>query len=69
VEGTKRLLEASRRAGVKTFLFVSSVAAAPDAPNQYARTKDAAEKLLDPARDLVVRPGTILARRWRASSA
>jgi len=62
VEGTKRLLEASRRAGVKTFVFVSSVAAAPDAPNQYARTKDAAEKLLDPARDLVVRPGTILAR-------
>jgi nucleoside-diphosphate-sugar epimerase len=62
VEGTKRLLDASRRAGVKTFVFVSSVAAAPDAPNQYARTKDAAEKLLDPARDLVVRPGTILAR-------
>jgi nucleoside-diphosphate-sugar epimerase len=62
VEGTKRLLEAARRAGVKTFVFVSSVAAAPDAPNQYARTKDAAEKLLDPARDLVVRPGTILAK-------
>ena len=62
VDGTKRLLEASRRAGVKRFVFVSSVAAAPDAPNQYARTKHAAEALLDPARDLVVRPGTILAK-------
>jgi nucleoside-diphosphate-sugar epimerase len=62
IEGTKRLLEASRRAGVKAFVFVSSVAAAPDAPNEYARTKHTAEKLLDPARDLVVRPGTILAR-------
>src|SRR5258706_10809303 len=43
-------------------VFVSSVAAAPDAPNHYGRTKHAAEALLDPARDLVVRPGTILAR-------
>jgi nucleoside-diphosphate-sugar epimerase len=62
VDGTKHVLDASRRAGVKTFVFVSSVAAAPDAPNQYARTKDAAERLLDPTRDLVVRPGTILAK-------
>jgi nucleoside-diphosphate-sugar epimerase len=62
VDGTKRLLDASRRAGVKRFVFVSSVAAAPDAPNQYARTKHAAEALLDPTRDLVVRPGTILAK-------
>jgi len=62
VEGTRRLLEASRRAGVARFVFVSSVAAAPDAPNHYGRSKAAAEQLLDPARDLVLRPGTILAR-------
>jgi nucleoside-diphosphate-sugar epimerase len=62
VEGTRRLLEASRRAGVGRFIFVSSVAAGADAPNHYGRTKAAAERLLDPARDLVLRPGTILAR-------
>ena len=62
VEGTRRLLEAARRAGVGRFVLVSSVAAGADAPNHYGRSKAAAERLLDPARDLVVRPGTILAR-------
>ena len=62
VEGTRRLVDAARRAGVGRVVFVSSVAAAADAPNQYGRTKHVAETLLDPARDLVVRPGTILAR-------
>jgi len=62
VEGTATLLAAARGAGVARMVFVSSVAAAPDAPNHYGRTKHAAEALLDPSRDLVVRPGTILAR-------
>jgi NADH dehydrogenase len=62
VEGTRRLVESARAAGVRRIVFVSSVAAAPDAPNAYGRTKAAAERLLDPTRDLVVRPGTILAR-------
>jgi len=60
--GMQRLLEASRRAGIPRFVFVSSVVAHPDAPNYYGRSKAACERLLDPARDLVVRPGTILAR-------
>jgi nucleoside-diphosphate-sugar epimerase len=62
VHGTLRLLEAARRAGVGRVVFVSSVAAALDAPNHYGRSKAAVEALLDPARDLVVRPGTVLAR-------
>lgn len=62
VEGTRRLIEAARRAGVGRTIFVSSVAAAPDAPNHYARSKAAVEALVDPTRDLVVRPGTILAK-------
>jgi nucleoside-diphosphate-sugar epimerase len=62
VEGTQRLLDASRRAGVARVVFVSSVAAGADAPNRYGRSKAVAERLLDPARDLVLRPGTILAR-------
>jgi nucleoside-diphosphate-sugar epimerase len=62
VEGTRRLVEAARTAGVGRIVFVSSIAAALDAPNAYGRMKHAAEALVDPARDLVVRPGTILAR-------
>ncbi len=61
VEGTRALVAAARAAGVRRIVFVSSVAAAPDAPNAYGRTKAAAEALLGPT-DLVVRPGTILAR-------
>src|SRR5205823_9158668 len=61
-DGTRRLLEASRRAGVPRFLFVSTVAAHPEAPNYYARSKYALESLCDPGRDLVVRPGLVLAR-------
>ena len=61
-DGTRRLLEAARRAGVGRFVFVSTVAAHPDAPNYYARSKHALEGLCDPGRDLVVRPGLVLAR-------
>jgi len=64
-DGTRRLLEASRRAGIPRFVFVSSIAADPAAPNYYARSKHALEGLLDPRRDLVVRPGQILAPEGR----
>jgi nucleoside-diphosphate-sugar epimerase len=62
VDGSRRLFETARAAGVGRVVFVSSVAAAADAPNAYGRTKHDVEALCDPARDLVVRPGTILAR-------
>lgn len=62
VEGTRRLLATVRDVGIGRMIFVSSVAAAADAPNHYGRSKHAVEALLDPLRDLVVRPGTILAR-------
>ena len=61
-DGTRRLLEASRGAQVPRFVFVSTVAAQPEAPNYYARSKHALEGLCDPGRDLVVRPGLVLAR-------
>ena len=61
-EGTRRLLEASRRAGIPRFVFVSTIVATPDAPSYYARSKHALEGLLDPERDLVLAPGLILAR-------
>ena len=58
-EGTRRLLEASRRAGAR-MVFVSTVAASADAPNYYACSKHALEALFDPARDAIVRPGLII---------
>jgi nucleoside-diphosphate-sugar epimerase len=61
-DGTRRLLEAARRAGVPRMVFVSTVAAAPDAPNYYARSKHALEGLFDPTRDAIVRPGLIIGR-------
>ena len=61
-EGTRLVLEASRRAGVGRFVFISSLIAHPEAPSYYARSKHALEGLLDPSRDLVVRQGLILAR-------
>ncbi len=61
-DGTRRILDASRRAGIPRFVFISTVAANPDAPNYYARSKHALEGLLDPERDLVVRPGLIVSK-------
>lgn len=61
-EGTERLLAASRRAGVARFVFVSTIAADPQAPNYYARSKHVLETRLDPERDLIVRPGLIMAK-------
>jgi nucleoside-diphosphate-sugar epimerase len=62
-EGTRRVLDVARRAGVRTFGFVSTITARPDAPSYYARSKSALEQLLDPGRDLIIRPGLILARQ------
>lgn len=62
-DGTRRLVDASRRAGVPTFVFISTVAACAEAPNYYARSKYVLEHLLDPGRDLILRPGLILAKQ------
>jgi nucleoside-diphosphate-sugar epimerase len=59
-DGTRMLLERSRRAGVPRMIFVSTVAAAADAPSYYARSKHALEQLFDPARDAIVRPGLVV---------
>jgi nucleoside-diphosphate-sugar epimerase len=61
-DGTRRILDAARRQHVGRVAFVSTLVAAPDAPSYYARSKHALERALDPARDVVVRPGLILAR-------
>jgi nucleoside-diphosphate-sugar epimerase len=61
-DGTRRLLDAARRAGVHRFVFVSTVAAYDGASSYYARSKYALEQLLDPSRDAIVRPGLIIGR-------
>lgn len=61
-DGTVRLLERSRELGAPRFIFVSSLAARTDAPSYYARSKAALERLIDGPRDLIVRPGLVLAR-------
>lgn len=60
-EGTRRLLAAAREAGVECFVFVSSTSAHAAAESYYGRSKHALEQIMDPMRDLIVRPGLILA--------
>ena len=61
-EGTRRLFDASRRAGVGRFIFISSIVAAADAPSYYGRNKHLLEALVDHGRDAIIRPGLVLAR-------
>ena len=62
-EGTARLLAAARAAGVPRFVFVSTTSAHADAASYYGQSKHRLEQLLDPARDLVVRPGLVVSRQ------
>ena len=53
--GTQKLIDAGRAAGVKRFVFASSLSARADARNRYGRVKYRVESLLD-------RPGEVAAR-------
>jgi NADH dehydrogenase len=46
VEGTRNILEASKKAGVRHFFFQSALGSRPDAVSQYHRTKWEAEELV-----------------------
>ena len=59
-EGSRRVLAASREAGVERFVFVSSISAHPEALSYYGRSKLAIEQRLDLSRDLILRPGLVL---------
>jgi nucleoside-diphosphate-sugar epimerase len=60
-DGTRRVLDAARAAGIQRFVFMSSLSAHDTARSYYGRSKHVLESLLDPQRDLVVRPGLVLA--------
>jgi nucleoside-diphosphate-sugar epimerase len=57
--GTRDLLNLSRRHNTK-FVFLSSIAAAPDAMSHYGRHKHAIEGMFDLTCDLVLQPGLVI---------
>jgi len=59
VAGTRRLLAAARRAGVRRFLFPSSQSARRDAPTAYGRSKWQIEQLLSGPGEVIVNPGMV----------
>ncbi|HEY6163130.1 MAG TPA: NAD(P)-dependent oxidoreductase [Bacteroidia bacterium] len=60
VNGTKRLLELSRKHNVKKNIFISSFSAHPDATSKYGKQKLALEKEFNTGRDCVLRAGVVL---------
>lgn len=59
VQGSMRLLEAARRANVKPFIFISSMAAYPGCQSMYGRAKLLVEAAVQEAGGIVIRPGTV----------
>ena len=59
LEGSRRLLEAARRASVGRFIFVSSLSARADAAAAYGRNKWEVENLLNREGEVAVRPGLV----------
>lgn len=60
VEGSAFLFEACRERGVKKIVFISSLSAHEDAISTYGRSKLEVEAMLDPTRDVAIRPGHIV---------
>jgi NADH dehydrogenase len=59
VSGTRRLVEAARRRGVRRFVFLSSQSAAADSPTNYGRSKWEIERLLIEDGECSVRTGLV----------
>lgn len=59
-DGSARVHELSREAGVGRFVFISSTGAHAQAESYYGRSKFELEKMFDPTRDLIIRPGLII---------
>ena len=60
LDGTRKLVDLVRKAGVGRYVFVSSVSAHPEAEGFYGRSKLVLEGELDAGRDTIIRPGLIL---------
>lgn len=58
--GSESLLYSSRKYGVPRFIFISSLAAHPEAESFYGRGKLAIEQALNLQTDLIIRPGLVI---------
>lgn len=70
VVGSEHVFRVAREHGVRKIVFISSMSAHARAISLYGRTKLEVEGLLDPARDLAVRPGHIVGEGgvfWRTA--
>ncbi len=57
--GSRRLLAAARRQGVRRFVFLSSQSAREDAPTRYGRSKWQVEQMLTASGEVAIRPGMV----------
>lgn len=60
LDGTSHLYESAKNAGVKKFIFFSSLSAHAQAVSDYGKTKLAIENMLNPQTDLILKPGLVL---------
>lgn len=60
IEGSKRLLEWSRKYDVKRNIFLSSMSAQEGSTTAYGQQKFAIEKLFSSSQDVIIRPGLVL---------
>ncbi len=64
VQGTRNVVEAARKAGVKRIVYLSAIGAKPDAAAEYSRTKYAAEQIVQASgiAYTILRPSIILGK-------
>ncbi len=60
VGGSEALIREFRDRGHGRFIFISSIAATPDAPSRYGRDKFAIQSTLTGPNELAIRPGLVL---------
>jgi nucleoside-diphosphate-sugar epimerase len=63
VQGSLRLLEEARAAGVRRFVFISTISAFDEAESDYGKTKLAVERAVALQGGVVIRPGLVYGER------
>ena len=63
VEGSRRLIEDARAAGVERIVFISTISAFEGARSQYGKSKLAVERIVLNAGGSVIRPGLVWGER------
>ncbi len=60
IEGTRSLYRAAQSAGVRKFIYLSSLSAHEEARSHYGMVKLKTEAMLDTKTDLILRPGLVI---------